>query len=109
MNIQTAISGELWAAIRRSYESEAWANAILDGIHHLSDAIRLKTGLQSDGTALAGQALGAQRLKAGDVKVKNALDSAWFSTWSWGEYLQKELDRFVRTEPVNEEEDDIPF
>jgi uncharacterized protein (TIGR02391 family) len=63
MNIQTAIGEDLWGAVRRSYESQAWANAILDAIHHLSDAIRLKTGLQSDGTALAGQALGGKSPK----------------------------------------------
>jgi uncharacterized protein (TIGR02391 family) len=63
MNIQTEIGEELWGAVRRSYESQAWANAILDAIHHLSDAVRLKTGLQSDGTALAGQAFGGKSPK----------------------------------------------
>src|SRR5436305_6249106 len=63
MNTQTVISEDLWGAVRRSYEAQAWANAILDAIHHLSDAIRLKAGLQSDGTALAGQALGGKSPK----------------------------------------------
>lgn len=58
MNLETEISPELWAAVRRSYESQSWSNAILDGIYHLSDVIRAKTGLQSDGTALVGQAFG---------------------------------------------------
>jgi uncharacterized protein (TIGR02391 family) len=63
MNLETEISGELWQAVRRSYESEVWSNAILDSIHFLSDALRAKTGLQSDGTALVGQALGGKAPK----------------------------------------------
>ena len=63
MNLGTEIGQELWQAVRRSYESQAWSNAILDSIHHLSDVLRTKTGLQSDGTALAGQALGGKTPK----------------------------------------------
>lgn len=60
MNIATEISPELWAAVRRSYEGQSWSNAILDAIHHFSDVVRTKSGLQSDGTALAGQAFGGK-------------------------------------------------
>lgn len=63
MNLETEISRELWQAVRRSYESQAWSNAILDSIHYLSDALRAKTGLQSDGTTLVGQALGGKTPK----------------------------------------------
>ena len=63
MNLETEIDRGLWAAVRRSYESAAWSNAILDAIHHLSDTIRSRTGLQSDGTVLAGQALGGKNPK----------------------------------------------
>src|SRR5437764_11655835 len=63
MNLETEINPELWQAIRRSYENGAYANAILDSIHFLSEAIRMKTGLQSDGTALAGQAFGGKSPK----------------------------------------------
>lgn len=63
MNLETHVSAELWQAIRRSYETDAWSNAILDAINFLGDAIRTKTGLQSDGTALAGQALGGKNPK----------------------------------------------
>lgn len=63
MNPASEISEELWAFVRRSYESEAWANAILDAIHHFGDVLRLKSGLQSDGTSLAGQALGGKEPK----------------------------------------------
>jgi uncharacterized protein (TIGR02391 family) len=63
MNIETEIQRELWLSVRHSYESSAWSNAILDAIYFLSDAVRTKTGLQSDGTALAGQALGGKNPK----------------------------------------------
>jgi uncharacterized protein (TIGR02391 family) len=60
MNLETEIDRELWQAVRRSYESQAWSNAILDSIHYLSDVLRAKSGLQSDGTSLVGQALGGK-------------------------------------------------
>ena len=63
MNVETEISRDLWGAIRRSYESKSWTNAILDGVHFLSDAIRNRTGLQSDGTSLIGQAFGGKNPK----------------------------------------------
>jgi uncharacterized protein (TIGR02391 family) len=63
MNLETEISRELWQAVRRSYESQLWSNAILDSIHYMSDALRTKTGLQSDGVALVGQALGGKAPK----------------------------------------------
>jgi len=63
MNLETEIEQDLWQAVRRSYESQAWSNAILDSIHYLSDALRTRAGLQSDGTALAGQALGGKTPK----------------------------------------------
>ncbi len=65
MNLATHISSDLWNAVRRSYDAQAWSNAILDAVHHFSDAVRLKSGLQSDGTALAGQAFGGK-----DPKIK---------------------------------------
>lgn len=63
VNIETQVDPELWSAVRRSYESAGWSNAILDAIHRLSDVIRAKTGLQSDGVVLAGQALGGKSPK----------------------------------------------
>lgn len=65
MNPSNEISDELWASVRKSYESEAWANAILDAMHHFGDVLRLKSGLQSDGIALVGGALGTK-----DPKIK---------------------------------------
>jgi uncharacterized protein (TIGR02391 family) len=63
MKITSEISIELWEAIQRSYESGAWSNAILDAIYFVSDAIRAKTGLQSDGVSLVGQAFGGKSPK----------------------------------------------
>jgi uncharacterized protein (TIGR02391 family) len=63
VNLESHVSAELWQAVRRSYETDAWSNSILDAINFLGDAIRAKTGLQSDGTALAGQALGGKNPK----------------------------------------------
>jgi len=65
MHLSISVSQELWGAVRRSYESQAWSNAILDALHFLSESIRSKSGLQSDGTALAGQAFGTK-----DPKIK---------------------------------------
>ncbi|MEA5125348.1 hypothetical protein [Xanthomonas floridensis] len=45
MNLATEVNPDLWAAVRRSYESQAWSNAILDAVHHFSDVIRAKDGL----------------------------------------------------------------
>jgi len=33
MNLETEINRELWQAVRRSYESQAWSDAVLDSIH----------------------------------------------------------------------------
>jgi uncharacterized protein (TIGR02391 family) len=63
MNLETEIHSDLWATVRRSYESQMWANSILDATYFLSDVIRNKSGLQSDGTALAGQAFGGKSPK----------------------------------------------
>lgn len=73
MNLQTEISPQLWQAVERSYESQAWSNAILDSIHYLGDAIRSRTDLQSDGVALIGQALGgkAPRLRLNRLQTES--------------------------------------
>lgn len=76
MNLETQISHDLWTAVRRSYESQAWSNAILDGVYHLSDVIRSRTGLQSDGTALAGQALGGKSPKLRLNKLQSDSDQS---------------------------------
>jgi len=76
MNLETEIDRELWQAVRRSYESQVWSNAVLDSIHYLSDVLRAKSGLQSDGTALVGQALGgkAPKLRLNRLETQSEKD-----------------------------------
>jgi uncharacterized protein (TIGR02391 family) len=58
MDLPTEISPELYAAVRAHYEAGEYSLAILDGMRVLTKAIRDKTGLDGDGAALVGQALG---------------------------------------------------
>lgn len=63
MNLESEVSEELWRAVERNYTADNWSNAILDAIYCLTDTIRTKTGLQSDGVALVGQAFGGNSPK----------------------------------------------
>jgi uncharacterized protein (TIGR02391 family) len=63
MNLVTHLDERLWRSIQSSYESRNFTGAILDGIYFLSDLIREKTGLESDGTTLVGQAFGGKTPK----------------------------------------------
>lgn len=56
MNLQSTISERLWEAVRSTYESGNYSGAILDSIYLLSDVIRDKSGLESDGVQLVGAA-----------------------------------------------------
>jgi uncharacterized protein (TIGR02391 family) len=63
MNIETRIDERLWQTIRENYENSQYTSAILDSIYFLNDLIRDRTGLESDGVALIGQALGGKQPK----------------------------------------------
>ncbi len=56
MNLSSAISERLWIAIQGTYEAGNYSGAILDSIYFLSDVIRDKSGLESDGLQLVGAA-----------------------------------------------------
>jgi uncharacterized protein (TIGR02391 family) len=56
LNLSSAISERLWVAVRGTYESGNYSGAILDSIYFLSDVIRDKSGLESDGIQLVGAA-----------------------------------------------------
>ncbi|MGA2535650.1 MAG: TIGR02391 family protein [Terracidiphilus sp.] len=56
MNLSSTISERLWIAVRGTYEAGNYSGAILDSIYLLSDVIRDKSGLESDGTQLASAA-----------------------------------------------------
>lgn len=81
MNLETKLDPRLWDAIRASYENRNFTGAILDAMYFLSDLVRERTGLESDGVALVGQAFGgnAPKLKVSPLQTE--------SDWN----LQKEL------------------
>ncbi len=63
MDIRTELLEDLWAAIQTKYESRSYTSAILDALYYLGNTIREKTGLQSDGVPLVGQAFGGKSPK----------------------------------------------
>ena len=63
MDIRTELEERLWTAIQNKYESSDYKGAILDALYYLSDIIREKTGLQSDGLPLIGEAFGGNSPK----------------------------------------------
>jgi uncharacterized protein (TIGR02391 family) len=68
MNLETKLDPRLWDAIRETYETRNFTSAILDAMHFLSDLLRERTGLESDGAALVGEAFGGNSPK---LKVKS--------------------------------------
>ncbi len=63
MNLQTHIPAGLWAVVMGPYESNNYSHAILEGIHLLSATLREKAGVDGDGVALVGLALGGDAPK----------------------------------------------
>jgi len=74
MNVETELDTRIWQAIQNSYESGNYTGAILDALHFLSGLIREKTGLESDGVALAGQAFGGKSPKLKVNKLQSESD-----------------------------------
>ena len=74
MNLETRLDPRLWDAIRDSYTGRDYTGAILDAALFLSDLIREKTGLQSDGVALVGQALGGKSPKLKTTRLQTESD-----------------------------------
>lgn len=58
MNPQAIIHSRLWTAVERSYESGDYSGAISDSFYFLSELIREKSSLVSDGAALIAGAFG---------------------------------------------------
>ncbi|MFC7679939.1 TIGR02391 family protein [Paenibacillus sp. GCM10028914] len=56
--LETHIDKKLWNSIKKNYESRSFSESIIDSIYYLSNLIRDKTALESDGAALIGQAFG---------------------------------------------------
>jgi len=74
MNVEAVLDTRLWQAVQNSYESGNYTGAILDALHFLSNLIREKTGLESDGVALAGQAFGGKSPKLKVNKLQSESD-----------------------------------
>lgn len=73
MNLQTKLDPRLWDAIRATYENRNFTGSILDAMYFLSDLIRERTGLESDGAALVGQAFGgtSPKLKVSPLQTES--------------------------------------
>lgn len=76
MNFETLLDKRLYQAIETSYVSRNYTGAILDAIYFLSNLIRDKTGLESDGPSLIGQAFGGNnpRLKVSRLQTESELN-----------------------------------
>ena len=76
MNLETKLAEPLWAAIETAYQSRNYTSAILDAIYYLGDFIREKTGLQSDGVLLVGQAFGGKspKLRVNKLQTQSEWD-----------------------------------
>lgn len=62
-NIKNLLDERLWNFIKKNYNSENYSTAVLDGIQFIGDLIREKSGLETDGNNLIGQAFGGKNPK----------------------------------------------
>jgi uncharacterized protein (TIGR02391 family) len=74
MNLESKIEERLWKMIQNSYEDRNYTGAIHDAIYFLSDLIREKSGLASDGVSLVGQAFGGKSPKLKINKLQSESD-----------------------------------
>ena len=86
MNLETRLDSRLWQFIQSSYENRNFTAAIIDALHFLSDLIREKSGLESDGVALIGNAFGGRSPKLKVNKLQS--DSDW--------NMQKGIEQILR-------------
>lgn len=86
MNLETKLDPRLWDSIRETYEARNFTSAILDAMHFLSDLLRERTGLESDGAALVGEAFGGNspKLKVNALRTESERN------------VQKGLEQLVR-------------
>lgn len=86
MNLETRLDPRLWEAIQSSYENRHYTGAILDSLYFLSNLIRDKADLESDGVALIGQAFGGNSPKLRITKLQTESD------WN----IQRGLEQLLR-------------
>jgi uncharacterized protein (TIGR02391 family) len=63
MNLETKLESGLWDAVRETFEARNFTNAILDAMYFLSDLLRERSGVESDGVTLVGEAFGGSSPK----------------------------------------------
>ena len=73
MNLQTNIPDPLWEAVASTYEAENYSHAILEAIHYMSNLLRERAGVDGDGAALVGHALGGDlpKLKLNSLQTES--------------------------------------
>lgn len=73
LNLQTHIPQALWEAVEASYKSENYSHAILEATYFLSSLLRERAGVDGDGAALVGQALGGEspKLKLNSLQTES--------------------------------------
>jgi uncharacterized protein (TIGR02391 family) len=72
MNLETQISSILWNSIKNNYDNKNYTGAIKDSIYYLSNIIRDKSGLESDGIALISQAFGKNpKIKVNSLQTES--------------------------------------
>lgn len=71
MNLQSEVSARLWAAVENAYEAGNYSHAILEAMHVLTNLLREKAGVDGDGAALVGFALGGDnpRIKLNQMQT----------------------------------------
>jgi uncharacterized protein (TIGR02391 family) len=74
VNLETLLQKRLWDEIRKSYEDKNYTGAIIDAVYLMSNILRDKTGLKSDGVALVGQALGGKNPMLKVTKLESESD-----------------------------------
>ncbi|MDD2475087.1 MAG: TIGR02391 family protein, partial [Dysgonamonadaceae bacterium] len=83
-DIKKLLDERLWNFIKRSHNSENYTAAILDSIHFIGDLIREKSGLDSDGLNLIGNAFGGKNPKIKinslqtetDINIQNGIEQS---------------------------------
>jgi uncharacterized protein (TIGR02391 family) len=63
LSIEKQIDIKLWDAVHKPYQQNDFTSVILDAIQYLGDTIREKSGLNSDGVNLVGEAFGGGKPK----------------------------------------------
>lgn len=105
MGLETRIDARLWEAIQNSHESRNYTGAILDALYFLSNLIRERTGLESDGVALAGQAFGGKSPK---LKVNKLQSESDWNVQRGVEQLLRGIYQGIRNPRSHEKHADTP-